>query len=217
MRMNITERELQKISRATWTCPFCRTLGISLTDSEKTSRIVKRARNGMANDVRTVASWMYNGRKGYEQDTVEAMKWYRRAADLGNPQACAVIGFAHVRGEMSLEQNYEQGINFLQKSIKLGDVQIFFWLALENWKRGEIEDSILNFRKGAVCGYDKCLEQMLTLFKSGFITKEEYEFTLRAYQTATGEMESKDREDAVVFLGQRGHTHLETLQLLADL
>ena len=81
-------------------------------------------------------------------------------------------------------------------------------------KTGEYEDAILNFRKGAICGHDKCLDYILPFLKSGFITKEEYVFTIKAHQTASNEMKSEAREEAIVFLGKQGHSGLEGARLL---
>eukprot|EP00571_Detonula_confervacea_P005228 CAMPEP_0172330380 /NCGR_PEP_ID=MMETSP1058-20130122/61370_1 /TAXON_ID=83371 /ORGANISM="Detonula confervacea, Strain CCMP 353" /LENGTH=343 /DNA_ID=CAMNT_0013047591 /DNA_START=180 /DNA_END=1211 /DNA_ORIENTATION=+ len=210
----LSHQELAKIETILSTCPFCRTLDNSLTDSDGVSRVKKRAESGIAEDIFRVSSWYNYGEEGFKQDTAEALIWCRRAADAGSSQAMGSLGISYLEGD-GLGKDIAQGMQYLQKSAEHGQVLTFWLIAYKNWKRGEIEDAILNFRKGAVCGSDKCLEQMLPLFKRGFITKEEYLFTLRAYQTVSNEMKSKAREDSIVFLGRQGHTLLEGAQRLS--
>ena len=59
-----------------------------------------------------------------------------------------------------------------------------------------------------MCGTsEECLFNILRDgFKNGFITKDEYAFTLRENQKACNEMKSVDRERAMVLLRERGRS-----------
>ena len=61
---------------------------------------------------------------------------------------------------------------------------------------GEIEEAMLNYRKAVMCGVsnDSLFNTLRAGFKSGYITKDEYAFTLRENQAASNEMKSVARE-----------------------
>lgn len=125
------------------------------------------------------------------------------------------VGWCYEEGNNGVEKDHAKATHYMEKSAELGRVESFWLVGYTQWKdAGEYSDAILNFRKGCICGCDKCLEYMLPFFKSGFITKEEYVFTIRAHQTSSNEMKSEARKEAVVFFGKQWHSELEGVRLL---
>ena len=61
---------------------------------------------------------------------------------------------------------------------------------------------MLNLRKASMCGMNEkfIFDKLKIGFKYGFITKEEYAFTLRENQAACNEMKSGNREMAKMLL-----------------
>ena len=55
------------------------------------------------------------GRGGVEQDDEEAVRWYRKAADLGNASAINNLGFMFANGR-GVEADPRQSIEFYRKS-----------------------------------------------------------------------------------------------------
>ena len=53
---------------------------------------------------------------------------------------------------------------------------------------------MLNFRKAAMCGDSDVFNLLRNCFKNGFITKDEYAYTLKENQAACNEMKSDARE-----------------------
>ena len=51
-------------------------------------------------------------------------------------------------------------------------------------------------------GYELSLQKVGEGYKDGFVTKEEYASTLRAYRTSQDEMKSEQREIAAAMRGQ---------------
>ena len=60
----------------------------------------------------------------------------------------------------------------------------------------EIEEAMINYRKAMICGVDdEDLFSYLRLgFSEGYMTKDEYAFTLRQHQAAGDEMKSEGRD-----------------------
>ena len=61
---------------------------------------------------------------------------------------------------------------------------------------GELEEAMLNYRKAAICGVsqDPVFKTIRFGFTNGWITKEEYAYTLRENQKACNEMKGEARE-----------------------
>jgi len=64
--------------------------------------------------------------------------------------------------------------------------------------RGEIEEALLNLRKAVMRGYQGhgLMYFLEEGHRKGYITKKEYNFTLRAHNAACDEMRSEARDDA---------------------
>ena len=91
----------------------------------------------------------------------------------------SAMSVLYMEGNSRHEKNTVQGIQHLEKIAELGNIEIYWLIAFHPWKSNDIEDSILNFRKGAS---HLRLRQVprsnaIILYKSGFITKAEYLFT----------------------------------------
>lgn len=95
-----------------------------------------------------------------------------------------------------MEQDTDRAMEYLQKAAELGYAQGFAAIGNLLEQKGSIEEGFLNYRKAAICGYcDKELFDVLRDgYKYGYITKEEYAFTLRENQRASNEMKSESRE-----------------------
>ena len=61
------------------------------------------------------------GSNGKVQDHAEAVKWYRKAADLGYSYAQARLGECFCEGQ-GVEQDFSKAINWCKKAAEQGDV-----------------------------------------------------------------------------------------------
>ena len=96
-----------------------------------------------------------------------------------------------------VKQDIEKAIEYSQKSAGLGFIPSYFQLgSLLLFERGEIEEGLLNYRKAVMCGMNEeyIFDELREGFKDGYITKDEYAFTLRENQAACYEMKSDGRE-----------------------
>lgn len=62
----------------------------------------------------------YKFGKGVNEDKVEAIKWYRRAAEKGNAKAQWRLGEHYYNGD-GLDKNYEEAIKWYSKAAEQGD------------------------------------------------------------------------------------------------
>lgn len=61
------------------------------------------------------------GRNGCRQDDAEAVKWYRKAAELGNSTAQRHLGYMYANGR-GVSQNDAEAVKLYRKAIKQGNV-----------------------------------------------------------------------------------------------
>ena len=174
------------------TCPFCRTEHSgSHTHLEK---VMERANAGQHEAMCRVGECYFQGEMGLRQDKAEGSKWFHRALEAGSGKAGYILGAYY--SDDGVEQDIEKSLEYYQKSVDLGFSPSFMLMGHVLKNKGDIEEAMLNYRKAAMCGMsDKYIfDQLRTGFKCGFITKDEYAFTLREHQKACNEMKSDGRE-----------------------
>ena len=145
-------------------------------------------------------------------------KWLQRALEAGCGKAAYNTGVNYLKGD-GVEQDEEVAMEYFQKAADLGTVIAFYTLGNILMEKGEIEEAMLNYRKAAICGMsdecewlfaicglsddsifsslrtkeDRLFNMLRKGFKDGYITKDEYAFTLRENQDACNDMQSEAR------------------------
>ena len=59
---------------------------------------------------------------GVQQDYNEAVRWYRKAADKGSPEAQRCIGFLYEGGSGGVQQDYAEAMGWYRKAADQGHV-----------------------------------------------------------------------------------------------
>lgn len=107
---------------------------LKLSDYSEQSRLVEKLAAtpklccclGEVTDISPVESPEELYRKGetcYEADSYEeAAKWYRKAAELGHPEAMRRVGFCCGKG-YGVSQSYEEAVTWYQRAAALGDAK----------------------------------------------------------------------------------------------
>ena len=123
------------------------------------------------------------------------MKWLHRAVEAGCGEAASDLGECYAEGD-GVEQDIEKAMKYSQKAAEFDFIPAFFMIGSLHMSIGEVEEAMLNYRKAAICGLseDWLFDRLRAGFKSGYITKDEYAFTLRENQAASNEMKSVARE-----------------------
>jgi len=63
----------------------------------------------------------YDSGKGVEKDSVEAVQWYRLAADQGNTSAQSIVGGMYLTGD-GVEKDIPTGLGWYRKAAENGDI-----------------------------------------------------------------------------------------------
>ena len=115
--------------------------------------------------------------------------------EAGCGEAACSLGIFYGNGDI-VDQDPGKAFEYIQKAADLGYIPAIPLIGHLLMKGGEIEEGMLNYRKAVICGMS--IEYLFNLLRSGFaegfITKEEYAFTLRENQKACNEMKSEGRE-----------------------
>ena len=178
------EHDFVKASR----CPFCRT---PATDEEEYEKRTKERIE--ANDP---ASLCFVGTESYQAgDYDKALKYLTKAAELGDAEAHFHLGYMYMEGE-GVETDKERGVYHYEKASIGGHPKARSKLACYEEDNGNMERAVKHLIIAANLGHDLSMKALLSAYKSGYITKEEYGATLRTHQAAVGAKKSAQRDAA---------------------
>ena len=153
------------------------------------------AKAGHHKAMNRIGFFYFNGQKGLQQDKKAGMKWWRLAAEAGSSEAANNLGMCYRKGD-GVEQDIDRALEYYRQEARLGGVTGFVNIGALLMLQGSMEEAMLNLRKAAICGLsDKHIFNALRKgYRDGYITKEEYAFTLRENQKVNNEMKSESRE-----------------------
>ena len=181
------------------TCPMCRTPAPEDSDKAVWDLQKKYAKQGRVQEMFELGLTYFYGENGVREDKKEGLKWINRAADKGSGKASHFLGFLYTNGDEVVCKDIDKALVNLQAAADRGVTEAFKDMAFNLiMEKGDIENAMLNFRKAAVCGVtdEELHTEIREGFRAGFITKDEYAFTLREHQKVCNEMESKSRREA---------------------
>ena len=187
----------KKATEKAMTCPYCRSNTVVDDDKYSLEQETKRAKAGNGESMCRVGQFYLEGMMGLlQQDKGEGLKWYRRALEAGSGNAAVSLAGCYYHGD-GVAQDNDMALEYLQKSAELGYIRAFSLIGAILMIKGELEEAMLNYRKAVVCGMsdDGLFDALRKGFKDGYITKDEYAFTLRENQKACNEMKSVAREE----------------------
>ena len=187
-------------------CPFCREDGRESTPAKEEyelKRIMKQAETGEHDDMGRIGEYYFDGQMGLKQDKAEGLKWYHRAVEAGSGRAAFSVGMCYYEGD-GVDKDDDKALEYLQKAAELDFIPAFYVIGSFNMNIGEVEKGMLNYRKAAMCGYcdDWLFDLLREGFKDGYITKDEYAYTLRENQKACNEMKSDGRDAWKIMLSK---------------
>lgn len=140
----------------------------------------------------------YKTGKGVLQSDTKSIEMYIRAAELGHAEAYGYIG-DHYRQGVVVEQSASKSLAFFELSAKKGSIKARKELARFHGVNGDMQVCVKHLKVVASAGDQDTMGDLMKLYKQKFLTKEELTQTLRAHQTSSNEMKSKDRDEAKSF------------------
>jgi tetratricopeptide (TPR) repeat protein len=179
-------------------CPFCREPSPGGKESIRTKQLMKRVK---ANDP---AALRHMGKNRYsEGDYDDALKYFTKAAELGDVDAHFQLGDMYYEGE-GVEKDDEKAVYHWEKAAIGGHPYARHLLAICEEGRGNIERAVKHFIIAAKLGFEESMKILWEHYSDGNITKEDLDSTLRTHHAAIGETKSEQRDAAeVAFQGFR--------------
>ena len=176
------------------TCPFCRE---SLEDHVEKKKTMKRIKANDPAAMCHMGSILRN-----EGDYDGALKYYTKAAELGDVEAHYRLGFMYGEGE-GVEKDEEKEVHHYEKAAIGGHLFARYNLALTEEKNGNIERTVQHFIINANLGEKDSMKELLGHYSKGNITKEDLDATLRTHQAAIDETKSEQRDAAEALFRNR--------------
>jgi len=174
------------------TCVFCRT---AVSDKEEFRK--RKKERIEANDP---AALSFVGLKCYDEGNYDkALKYLTKAAELGDIEARCKLGYMYMEG-VGVEKDKEKAVHDYEKAAIGGHPEARHNLAVvEGINNGNMERGVKHMIIAARLGHDVSMKALLSSYKDGYITKEEYGATLRIHQAAVDATKSAQRDAAERF------------------
>ena len=134
-------------------------------------------------------------RRNDEGDYEKAFEYFRKAAELGNAGAHYNLGTMYYKGR-GVEKDEEKAIHHSEKAAIGGHSRARHNLGCVEEENGNIERAVKHFVIAANLGDELSMKALWDYYKSGNITKEDLDATLRTHHAALNEMKSPEREAA---------------------
>ena len=180
-------------------CPYCRT-PMEISEEEAVERLKKLLENESSpNSFNIVAKYYENGSNGMPRDHQKANELYLKAGELGCANGYANLGYSYGVGR-GAEIDKKKAKHYWELAAMRGDVEARRNLGVFESKADNHERADKHFVIAAKAGDKFSLDVVKKRFTKGFVTKEEYECTLRAYHESQIETKSKAREAVMAYL-----------------
>ena len=128
------------------------------------------------------------------KDERKAVKYFEKAASLGNGDACYELSKRHKKlcmnagDQRSLMLFAGDYLACLEKAAGLGTMEAHHDLAEIARKQNKFTVAMSHYKVLAAVGYDKhSIDQLTVGYKDGYVTKDDLESSLRAYHTSRKE------------------------------
>ena len=178
-------------------CPFCRTLRPS-SDEEGIERLKRQMEKGNADAIYNFAVYYARGTNGMPQDWVKANELYLKAGEFGCSMAYHNLGNSYAIGR-GVEVDNEKAKHYIELAAMMGYVRARHYLGCVEEGAGNHQRAYKHFIISARAGDNESLDKVKQGFRSGYVTKDEFESTLRAYHEIQTEMKSDMRADSIAF------------------
>ena len=171
-------------------CPFCRN-ALPLTEEGAKKQWLKRVE---AND--PVAICIMGTKSLIERDYKSAFEYWTKAATLGDALAHYQLSIFYRDGQ-GVEKDEKKELHHLKEAAIGGHPSARHNLGCFEGKKFRMDRAVKHYIIAAKLGYDKSLESVKTLYKAGYVSKDDFAAALRGYQAAIDLTKSPQREEAV--------------------
>eukprot|EP00979_Chaetoceros_neogracilis_P003160 scaffold537_cov223-Chaetoceros_neogracile.AAC.2 len=175
-------------------CVFCRTEA-SLSDEEEIERIEKRVEANDALAMYNLGTCYQFGTMGLRQDHAKALELYRTSAKLENHFAHFNLSLFYRKGDI-VEKDARKATYHLQLGAMAGNAHARHNLGWNEGNAGNMDRAFKHLMISANDGHASSMKSVQEGYKNGFVTKDDFAKTIRAYGNSIVEMKSDDRDRA---------------------
>ena len=182
---NIITEDKKGATADEFKCAFCR----QLTPKNGVKALKKLMKKNNHEAHLHMACKYQSGELEFQSDT-KALEMYTLAAELGNPQAYAMIG-AYIQGGIAVGQDVSKALEFYEVAIKKGsNIVAHNLLASHHRRSGDIDMCINHLKVMASAGGQAAMALSMEFYKVKLMSKDDLTKTLRAHQTSLNEMKN---------------------------
>ena len=163
-------------------CAYCRT-PYENSDEEEVERTERLIGNGNADALYQFGGFYKHGTMGLPQDEEKAIELWLKAGVLGCADAYFNLGIAYDFGR-GVAIDKKKANHYYELAAINGNVMARHNLGIMEGQAGNRQRAFKHLVLAARAGFKVSLESVKDGYKNGYITKEEYANTLRAYQRA---------------------------------
>ena len=170
-------------------CLFCRE-PLPTSHAEMNKQCMKRIKKNDPAAMTHMAK-----KRDQEGDYKTAIKYFTKAAELGNASAHYNLSVAYWKGG-GVEKSKEKEMYHLEQAAIGGHHMARHNLGCNEYDNGNPERAVKHFIIAANLGYHDSLELIKELYADGHARKEDYAAALRGYQAAVEATKSPERDEA---------------------
>jgi len=146
-----------------------------------------------------LAGYYDEGIVGMPRDRLKASELYLKAGELGCAEGYYNLAVFYKYG-LGIAVNEEKARYYWELAAMMGDLDARHSLGCEEGQAGNHHRAMKHFILAAKAGFKISLDQVKKGFMNGFVTKDDYANTLRAYQKRQDDIKSDARGKAKKFL-----------------
>ena len=148
-----------------------------------------------------VAICQIGTRRYQEGDYATALKYYTKAAELGDAEAHYFLSIMYRQGD-GIEKDAKKEIHHLEEAAMKGNPWARHNLGCKEANNGRFDRARKHFIIAANLGNHGSLKRLMKLYADGHASKEDYADALRAYQAAVDATKSAERKAAEAYYAQ---------------
>ena len=168
-------------------CPFCKA-EISAVD-EKVEELTKRVEANDAGATCLLGSYYSHGQIGLQQDLVKGVKLWTQAAELGSSKAHFFLGKHYFKGgDLKKAKFHYEAAAIAGHEVARCNIGVM------EFESGNMERALKHLIIAASAGDHTAMVNLLLVFKGGFVSRNEIDSTLAAYNNSCAEKRSEARD-----------------------
>jgi TPR repeat protein len=175
-------------------CAFCRTPSAS-SEEDNIKRAKKLIDKGNGRAYVFLAGVYADGMNRVPQDRQRANELYLKGGERGCADGYTYLAANYDNG-WGVERDKKKAKHYYEVAAMMGSVPARRNLGVLEGQAGNHQRATNHFKIAARAGHEESLETVKEYFRHGFVTKDDYASTLRAYQKIQDEMKSDKRDKA---------------------